>query len=129
MPTRIKPSNSTWWARGSGVNEGEDIAAAEDELESRVHTLMPFATDRIQRRDYRRPVWDDDGWLEDPGPGSGWPTEIDIRSLSKPPVYQLDRACVANLGVEGDLLLGWRGGRCHRGRAQLIPPCPGPSRR
>jgi hypothetical protein len=92
------------------VNEGEDIAAAEDELESRVHALMPFAAGRIQRRAYRRPVWDDDGWLEDPGPGSGWPAEIDIRSLSKPAVYQLDRACVGNLGVEGDLLLGWRGG-------------------
>ena len=66
-------------------------------------------TDRHHPHD-RRPVWDDDGWLEDPGPGSGWPAEIDIRSLSKPAVYQLDRACVGNLGVEGDLLLGWRGG-------------------
>ena len=92
------------------LNPGEEIADAEDELESRVHALMPFASDRIRRRAQRRPVWDDDGWLEDPTPGSGWPAEIDIRSLGKPAVYRLDRACVANLGIEGDLLLGWRGG-------------------
>ena len=92
------------------LNSGEEIADAENELESRVHSLMPFASDRIRRRAQRRPIWDDDGWLEDPAPGSGWPAEIDIRSLGKPAVYHLDRACVANLGIEGDLLLGWRAG-------------------
>jgi hypothetical protein len=92
------------------LNPAEEIADAEDELENRIHTLMPFASDRIHRRAQRRPVWDDDGWLEDPVPGSGWPAEIDIRSLSKPAVYHLDRGCVANLGIEGDLLLGWRAG-------------------
>jgi len=92
------------------VDDDEDIEAAEDELERRLHELMPFATDRIRRRAQRRPVWDDDGWLEDPLPGSGWPAEIDIRASSKPTVYRLDRACVGSLGIEGDLLLGWRAG-------------------
>ncbi len=92
------------------VNEGEDIEAAEDELARRIHELMPFANGRIHRRAQRRPVWDDDGWLEDPAPGAGWPAEIDLRSMGKPAVYRMDRASVANLGVEGDLLLGWRAG-------------------
>ena len=92
------------------VDDDEDIEAAEDELEERLHGLMPFAGDRIERRPQRRPTWDDDGWLEDPLPGRGWPAEIDIRALSKPPVYSLDRACVGSLGVEGDMLLGWRAG-------------------
>lgn len=92
------------------VKDGEDIGAAEDELEARLHHLMPFAVDRIERKAQRRPLWDDDGWLEDPSPGSGWPAETDIRCLSKPAVYRLDRAAVASLGIEGDLLLGWRAG-------------------
>lgn len=92
------------------VKDGEDIAAAEDELEARLHHLMPFAVDRIVRKAQRRPLWDDDGWLEDPAPGSGWPAEVDIRCLAKPAVYRLDRAAVASLGIEGDMLLGWRAG-------------------
>ena len=92
------------------VQEGEDIQAAEDEIEARLHQLMPFASGRMARRPQRRPTWDDDGWLENPSPGSGWPAELNIRCLAKPAVYRLDRAAVASLGVEGDLLLGWRAG-------------------
>ncbi|MDE0884608.1 MAG: FAD-binding protein [Myxococcota bacterium] len=92
------------------LSPGESSEAVEDELESRVRELMPFAGERIQRRPQRRPVWDDDGWLEDPAPGTGWPAELDIRALAKPSVYLMDRAATANLGLEGDLLLGWRSG-------------------
>jgi len=92
------------------VDDDEDIEAAENELEARLRALMPFAGDRIRRRGHRRPVWDDDGWLEDPLPGAGWPAEIDIRASSKPSIYRLDRAGVGSLGLEGDLLLGWRAG-------------------
>ena len=51
-----------------------------------------------------------DAWLEDPEPGDGWPSEIDLRVSGRPAVYRLDRSQVAGLGVEGDLLLGWRSG-------------------
>jgi hypothetical protein len=35
---------------------------------------------------------------------------VDLRLLSKPPVYRLAREQVGVLGVEGDCLLGWRAG-------------------
>lgn len=92
------------------VEPNEDIAAAEDEMEARVQALMPFSKGRIKRREQRRPSWDDDGWLEDPHPGAGWPAEMDLKVSVRPPVYRLNRAEVAGLGLEGDLLLGWRGG-------------------
>ena len=57
------------------------------------------------------PRWDsDDGWLEDPVGAGSWPGEVDLRLESRPPIYCLDRAGAAGLGLEGDLLLGWRGG-------------------
>ncbi len=92
------------------VAEDEEIATVEKEIEERVRALMPFSEEHIKLRAQRRPLWDDDGWLEDPLPGAGWPAEIDLRCNSRPPVYCLDRAAVAGLGVEGDLLLGWRSG-------------------
>ncbi|MCU0670411.1 MAG: hypothetical protein MUF70_13835, partial [Myxococcota bacterium] len=54
--------------------------------------------------------WDDDLALEDPPAGGGWPSEVDLRVLSKPPVYRLPREEVGVLGFEGDCLLGWRAG-------------------
>jgi len=93
------------------VGEGADVAACEEAIEARVKALIPFCGDRLSRRPMRRPLWDDeDGWLEEPSPGSGWPAEIDLRVSSRPAVYRLDRAEVAGLGLEGDLLLGWRAG-------------------
>ncbi len=82
----------------------------EDRIEARVRTLLPFARKKLARRSISRPRWDDDDWLEDPPPGGGWPAEVDLRVNGRPPVYRLDRAGVAGLGLEGDLLLGWRGG-------------------
>ncbi len=72
---------------------------------------MPFCGDKLLPIDFVPPGWDsDDGWLEDPPPGTGWPADIDLRLSTRPPIYHLDRAAVAGLGLEGDLLLGWRGG-------------------
>ncbi len=88
----------------------DDLLAFEDRVEARVRALIPFAEKKLTRRKLERPLWDDDDWLEDPPPGQGWPAEIELRVNARPPVYRLDRAGVAGLGLEGDLLLGWRGG-------------------
>jgi hypothetical protein len=88
----------------------EEVDDFEDRLEQRVRRLMPFAGKKLTRRPLTRPLWDDDDWLEDPPPGQGWPAEIELRVNARPPVYRLDRAEIAGLGLEGDLLLGWRGG-------------------
>ena len=80
-------------------------------IAARLEALMPFCGDQLHHIEATPPQWDsDDGWLEDPAPGIGWPTEIDLRLSTRPPIYHLDRAAVAGLGLEGDLLLGWRGG-------------------
>ncbi len=92
------------------VPGGVDERDAEAAMLARVHELMPFSEGRLERRDVARPQWDDDDWLEDPVGGEGWPAEADLRLDTKARVYRLDRAGVAGLGVEGDLLLGWRGG-------------------
>ncbi len=77
----------------------------------RLRTLMPFSGDALFGLDVDLPEWDsDDGWLEDAPTGAGWPGEIDLRLSGRPPIYHLDRAAAAGLGLEGDLLLGWRGG-------------------
>lgn len=88
-----------------------DLAKLSDSIVRRLERLMPFSRDKLQKIAGPIPQWDsDDGWLEDPPPGTGWPAEIDLRLSSRPPIYHLDRAAVAGLGLEGDLLLGWRGG-------------------
>jgi len=56
------------------------------------------------------PRWDDAGLLPDPAPGHAWPADAELRLPTRQPIYELDRAAVAGLGVEGDLLLGWRAG-------------------
>jgi hypothetical protein len=90
--------------------DDDEIAEFESRLETRVRSVIPFADKKLTRRTIDHPLWDDDDWLEDPPPGQGWPAEIDLRVNTRPPVYRLDRAGVAGLGLEGDLLLGWRAG-------------------
>ena len=81
------------------------------DIAGRLHSLMPFCGNGLEEIDYERPLWDnDDGWLEDPGPDAGWPAEIDLRLSSKPSIFCLNRSAAGGLGLEGDLLLGWRGG-------------------
>jgi len=85
--------------------------ALRDRIEDRLRRLMPFCGEALAPVRFEAPLWDsDDGWLEDPAPGGGWPSEVDLRISSRPSVHHLDRACVGGLGLEGDLLLGWRGG-------------------
>jgi hypothetical protein len=87
-----------------------DLAAREEEMIAAVAGLMPFAEGRLVRVSEPIARWDDDAALEEPAAGNGWPGEVDIRVGSKQPVYRLDRAAVAGLGFEGEILLGWRGG-------------------
>ncbi|MBJ21682.1 MAG: NAD(P)/FAD-dependent oxidoreductase [bacterium] len=86
-------------------------AALRAEIGDRLRALMPFCSDELAQIEVEMPRWDsDDGWLEDPTDQTGWPGEIDLRLSSRPPIFHLDRAAAAGLGLEGDLLLGWRGG-------------------
>jgi hypothetical protein len=95
----------------TALAEPDDPAGAGDErVLERVSALLPFCAADWERVPTRAPRWDDDGWLEDGPPGAGWPEEIELRVSSRPPVYRLDRAGMAGLGLEGDLLLGWRAG-------------------
>lgn len=89
----------------------EQLSDLRESIARRLEALMPFCGDKLHSIEVTSPQWDsDDGWLEDPPPGTGWPAEIDLRLSTRPPIYHLDRAAVAGLGLEGDLLLGWRGG-------------------
>jgi hypothetical protein len=85
-----------------------DPAAREREVVASAACILPFA--ETERRRSPEPRWDSDDPLPDPAPGAGWPGEVEVRAASRQPVYCLDRSSVAALGVEGDLLLGWRAG-------------------
>ncbi|MCZ6465397.1 MAG: FAD-binding protein [Proteobacteria bacterium] len=106
---RQEPELSDWVARAVAPADA-DPAAVQKAIFQRVLELLPFSEGAVTRRPVQIPRWDDDGWLEDPSPGTGWPGESDLRVSTRPPVYRLDRPSVASLGLEGDLLLGWRGG-------------------
>jgi hypothetical protein len=90
--------------------DDEEEDAARQTMLGRLHDLMPFSEGRLQERPIVRPRWDDDDWLEDPTRGEGWPSEVDLRLPGKAGVHRLDRAGMAGIGLEGDLLLGWRAG-------------------
>ncbi len=85
-------------------------AEVEQQLVTTVAGLMPFSSGRLSRVPIVAGRWDDAGWLADPPDGGGWPDTCEIRLATKQVIYQLDRAAVAGLGFEGDILLGWRGG-------------------
>lgn len=90
--------------------EAAEGQAGERCIEERVRELLPFAGPRLERVGAPTPRWDDDTWLADPARDAGWPVPAELRLASRQPIYSLDRASVAGLGFEGDLLLGWRGG-------------------
>ncbi len=86
-------------------------AVLEARMVERVQALLPFAEQRLRRLPLPpSPHWDDPTLLEDPEPGSAWPSEISLRLISRPPVYRLPREASGVLGTEGDCLLGWRAG-------------------
>jgi hypothetical protein len=90
--------------------EGADAAASEAEIEAAVRGLVPFSEDHLVRERTPALAWDCDALLLDPENGSAWPREAELRLSSRPPAFCLERAGVAALGFEGDLLLGWRAG-------------------
>jgi len=85
-------------------------AAVEAELEAALRELMPFSEGHGERVALPGPGWDDEDALADPAPGAGWPGELELRVSGRPPVHALPREGLAALGLEGDLLLGWRAG-------------------
>jgi hypothetical protein len=87
-----------------------DVATTAARFTPILERLMPFSKGAIVRQCAPEPVWDSDALLADPAPGSGWPSDCELRRSSRPPVYALDRSGVAALGFEGDVLLGWRAG-------------------
>jgi hypothetical protein len=89
-----------------------NVAAREAEIEAGVAELMPFAAGALVRQPEPSPRWDSDDFLCDPAASAGWPATSNIRISSRPPTFALDRAAVAGLGFEGDVLLGWRTGDC-----------------
>jgi hypothetical protein len=90
--------------------DGADPATHEAEIEAAVRGLLPFAEGALVRERTPTATWDGDALLADPENGSAWPRELELRLSSRPPAFALERACVAALGFEGDLLLGWRAG-------------------
>jgi hypothetical protein len=83
-------------------------------MEEAVLELLPFSQDQLEPLALPQPQWDDPSAFADPAKGAGWPAEVQLRLSQRPPVYDLPRHNVAALGVEGDLLLGWRAGDCIR---------------
>jgi hypothetical protein len=92
-------------------NEPKSLAENAARIEETVRRLMPFSDGRISRiPSPAPPLWDDDAALATPGPGDGWPGEVEIRTPGRQAVFRLPREGLAGLGLEGDLLLGWRAG-------------------
>ena len=87
-----------------------DRQARESEIRAAVSELMPFCEEELVRQQVPEPRWDSDALLADPPPGEGWPGECEVRLSSRPLAYSLERAAVAALGFEGEVLLGWRAG-------------------
>ncbi len=88
--------------------DGAASDSLERALEDAAAEILPFAEPSRSRAP--QPLWDTDEPLADPVPGAGWPGDTEVRAASRQPVYCLDRSATASLGVEGDLLLGWRTG-------------------
>jgi len=79
-------------------------------IEATLAQLLPFSEGKLERQPIPEILWDVPDSLCDPPHGTGWPTQIRLRLSGHPPVYHLPRHDVASIGVEGDLLLGMRGG-------------------
>jgi len=82
-----------------------DLAVAQDTVGAALARLLPFAGNRVRRAPAPpRPLWDDDAARFDAGPGA-WPAPLALRA-GRRPVYRLERAHVAALGAEGEVLQG-----------------------
>lgn len=84
-----------------------DVASAEDTVAAALARLLPFAGNRVRRAPAAaRPLWDD-GSLRFDATGDGWPAPLELRA-GRRAVYRLERAHVAALGAEGEILMGLR---------------------
>ena len=93
------------------VDDPNTLAESDAAVEEAVRRLMPFSQGRISRiPNPARPLWDDEAAAPSPGRGDGWPGEVEISTPGRRPVFCLPREGLAGLGLEGDLLLGWRAG-------------------
>jgi hypothetical protein len=92
-------------------DEPSELEESAVEIEEAVRRLMPFSEGRISRiPPSPRPLWDDEAAAPAPAMGQGWPGEVEIHAAGRRPIFCLPREGVAGLGLEGDLLLGWRAG-------------------
>jgi len=92
-------------------DEPDQLEAAAALLDEAVRTLMPFSERRLKASPLPpRPLWDDESAVLDPPAQSGWPEPLDIHVAGRRPLYHLPREPVAGVGVEGELVLGWRAG-------------------
>jgi len=100
----------------AGTDRAELVASSagpdpsDATIEATLAQLLPFAEGKLERQPIPEMLWDLPDPLCDPPRGTGWPTQIRLRLSSHPPIYHLPRHDVAAIGVEGDLLLGMRGG-------------------
>lgn len=104
------PDGRTDLVAAAVVGAQDSVADVEREIEERVAAILPFTAGHLERIATPEPSWDDDDAVQDPAPDTSWPRPVEIRVSTKQPLYALDRARVAALGTEGDLLLGWRAG-------------------
>jgi hypothetical protein len=82
-----------------------ELAVAEDTVAAALARLLPFAGNRVRRANAApRPLWDDAAARFDAAPGA-WPAPLELRA-GRRPVYRLERAHVAALGAEGEILQG-----------------------
>lgn len=98
---------------GSAVVKDDPASLAESAalIEEAVRRLMPFSQGRISRiPNPARPLWDDEAAAPAPEPRDGWPGEVEIHTPGRRPIFCLPREGLAGLGLEGELLLGWRAG-------------------
>jgi hypothetical protein len=80
------------------------LATAEDTISAVLARLLNTAGNRVRRATpSERPLWDD-GSLRF-APERGFPAPLELRA-GRHPIYRLDRAHVAALGLEGEILQG-----------------------
>jgi hypothetical protein len=90
-----------------GAGDAEETARMLEAVES----LIPYDEGHAKLGPLApRPLWDDDTARQEPARGHGWPEPVDVRTAGRKAVFQIPRAEVGDLGVEGELLLGWRAG-------------------
>ena len=88
-----------------------NLAESDAVIEESVRRLMPFSQGRLSRiPNPARPLWDDEAAAPAPKRGDGWPGEVEIHTPGRRPIFCLPREGLAGLGLEGELLLGWRAG-------------------